>query len=177
MGIDGLTIVQAIPGRIRLKVFQLKYDTELARAIPTWLNCLHGVQRAEASEITGTVLVVYDPEQLRPQDLAEMLPALFPGIAPKAIDLAQASSGPEAPPTATAVAEAISSFFGTLNAGVAQVTPGLDLSILFPLVLFGFGIRSLLVSEELVPVPWYNLLWFAFGAFFTLNRPKTSGSK
>jgi hypothetical protein len=33
------------------------------------------------------------------------------------------------------------------------------------------------VAEELTPVPWYNLLWFAFGAYFTLNRPKGAGAK
>ncbi len=177
MGIDGLRVVHAIPGRIRVKIPQVKDDTELARAIPEWLVGVPGIERVETSALTGSVLVLYDRDRLSPEALGGMLPALLPGVDLRGIDVAQALSGPPSPPSAPTVAEAVSGFFGTVNAGVAQVTPGLDLNIIFPLALFAFGIRSLLVSEELIPVPWYNLLWFAFGAYFTLNRPKATGTK
>jgi hypothetical protein len=172
MGIDGLSVVHAIPGRIRVKIPKLKSDEELARAIPEWLVGVFGIQRVEASALTGSVLVLYDPEQLTPQALGGMLPALLPGVDLRGIDLAQALSGPAVSPPGVAVKDAVSGFFGAVNAGVAEVTQGLDLNILFPLVLFTFGIRSLLVSEQLTPVPWYNLLWFSFTGYLALNRPK-----
>jgi hypothetical protein len=177
MGIDGLSVVHAIPGRIRVKLPQIKDDPELARAIPEWFVGVPGIQRVETSALTGSVLLLYDPDRLSPEALGGMLPTLLPGVDLRGMDLAQALSAPSSPSPAPGVAEAVSGFFGTVNAGVAQVTPGLDLNIIFPLVLFAFGIRSLLISEKLTPIPWYNLLWFAFGAFFTLNRPKVAGTK
>jgi hypothetical protein len=177
MGIDGLRIVHAIPGRVRVKIPQVKDDTELARAIPEWFVGVPGIQRVETSALTGSVLVLYDPKQLTPEALGGMLPALFPGVDLTGLDLTQAPLGAAAPPPGAAVKDAVSGFFGTVNAGVAKITPGLDLNILVPLVLFAFGIRSLVVAEELTPIPWYNFLWFAFSSYFALNRPMGAGAK
>jgi len=177
MGIDGLSVVHAIPGRLRVKIPTLKGNEELARAIPEWLGGVPGIQRGEASALTGSVLVLYDPEHLTPQALGGMLPALFPDVDLRGVDLAQALSGAAAPPLGAAVKDAVPAFFGAVNAGVANAAQGLDLNILVPLVLFAFGIRSLLVSEELTPIPWYNFLWFAFGSYFALNRPKGTGAQ
>ena len=172
MAMDGLKVVHAIPGRIRVKISLLKDDEDLARAIPGWFVGVPGVEGVEASALTGSVLVVYDPGQLTPQTLAQMLPALFPGVDLNGINLGQALSGAAVPPPGAATKDKVSGSSRAVDAGLAKVAQGLDLNILLPLVLFAFGIRSLLISDELTPIPWYNFLWFAFGAYFTLNRPR-----
>jgi hypothetical protein len=60
---------------------------------------------------------------------------------------------------------------------VGKVTGGIDLKLLLPLTLFVLGVRGLLVAQK-VPFPaWYDLLWFAFGTYFMLNRPEAEGMR
>ncbi len=174
--VEGIRVVHAIPGRIRLKVAQVRENPALASEIQTRLAAVHGIRQVEVNPLTSSVLVLYDAQNTASPDalaaLAEPLTALFPGFDLKDSAAWQPSSTNGASPVPS-LAGGISSFFGALNSGVNQVTGGnADLKILLPLALFLFGVRGLLVSEKLTSPTWYDLFWFSLGTFFMLNpRP------
>jgi hypothetical protein len=64
MGIPGIRVVHAIPGRVRLKIISLRDNPELAREIRARLAGLQGIRRVEANPLTGSLLVLYDPEEI-----------------------------------------------------------------------------------------------------------------
>jgi len=170
---EGLTVVHAIPGRIRLKVPQVRDSPLFANQIEQRLATIPGIQKVTINPLTSSVLVLYDtavvasPESF--QAFAEPLSALFPGVAVKDLETLQAmlTNGTSAvPPLATGVR----AFFASLNAQVNTTTAGAaDLKLLLPLALFALGIRSLLVSEKRISPTWYDFLWFALGTYFMLN--------
>jgi hypothetical protein len=49
------------------------------------------------------------------------------------------------------------------------------MGLILPLMLTAFGVRSLFVSEDLKVPSWYEFFWFAFGAYYTLNKPESPG--
>lgn len=174
MNIEDIRVVHAIPGRIRLKVPQLRENPALASEIQTRLVSASGIRLVETNPTTGSVLVFYETQEFVSPDslhaLAAPLATLFPEVDIKGLEaqFRQSANGTTSPLTG-----GISALFGTLNTGVHQLTRGgADLKILAPLALFAFGVRSLLMSEKPVVPTWYDLLWFALGTFFMLNpRP------
>jgi Heavy metal associated domain 2 len=172
MGIAGIKVVHAMPGRIRVKISRLKGNPVVAREIEAQLSDVQGIQRVEVNLVTGSVLVFYDPEQMAPSDslfsLAGTFAALFPGLNPSELQAWLTSSHDE-PNGQFSVADRISMCFGSLNQTVGRSTGGLDLRLLLPLILFFFGVRGLLMAEKVAFPTWYDLLWFAFGTFFMLN--------
>jgi hypothetical protein len=171
--VGGIRVVHATPGRVRLKVAQVRRNPALASEIQTRLATVHGISQVEVNPLTGSVLLLYEvqgnasPDSLRA--LAEPLAALFPGF-----DLnnfaAERSSSTDGAHSAPSLASGITSFFGTLNSEVQQVTGGnADLKILLPLTLFLLGVRGVLVAEQLALPTWYDFLWFSLGTFIMLN--------
>jgi hypothetical protein len=61
-----------------------------------------------------------------------------------------------------------------LNARVEAATGAADLRFLVPASLFIGGLLRLIASKRLIGPAWYDLLWFAFGTYFTLNRDRAS---
>ena len=174
--VEGIRVVHAIPGRIRLKVAQVRENPALAGEIQTRLAAVRGIRQVEVNSLTGSVLVLYEAQNTASSDalgaLAEPLTALFPGFDLKDSAAGQPPSTNGASP-APSLAGGLASFFSVLNSGVHQVTGGnADLKILLPLALFLFSVRGLLVSEKLTFPTWYDLFWFSLGTFFMLNpRP------
>ncbi|HJY84224.1 MAG TPA: hypothetical protein VKK81_24450 [Candidatus Binatia bacterium] len=170
---EHIRVVHAIPGRIRLKVAQVRENPALASELQTRLATIHGIRQVEVNPRTGSVLVLYEAQNTASPDalgaLTESLAALFPGFDPKDAATWQPSStnGASLAPSLTGD---LTSFFSVLNSRVNQVTGGnADLKILLPLALFLFGVRGLLASEKLTFPTWYDLFWFSLGTFFMLN--------
>src|SRR5262249_32442664 len=177
--VGGIRVVHAIPGRIRLKVAQVRENPALASEIQTRLAASRGIRQVEVNPLTGSVLVLYEAQNTASPDalgaLAEPLTALFPGFELKDSAAWQPSSTNGASP-APSLTGGISSFFGALNTGVGKVTGGsADLKILVPLILLVLGVRGLLVSEKLVFPAWYDLFWFSLGTFFMLHPRPSEG--
>jgi hypothetical protein len=173
MKAEDVRVVHAIPGRIRLKVTQLRTNPGLAGAIQTKLSSVPGITLIEVNPVTGSVLVFY--ETSRPaspgalQALAEHLTPLFPDLNVGSLEfrLTQPANGASSDST---LAGGVSTFFGALNTRINSLTSGgADLKILLPLTLFLLEIRGALASEKLVFPTWYDLLWFSLGTFFMLN--------
>ena len=171
--VGGIRVVHAIPGRVRLKVAQVRGNPTLASQIQTRLAVAPGISRVEVNPLTGSVLMLYEAQDVAPPDalrpLAEPLAALFPGFDPKdfAAGRPAAADGAGATPS---LASGVASFFASLDAEVKQMTGGnADLRILLPSALFLFGVGGVLMSEKLPLPTWYDLLWFSLGTFFMLN--------
>ncbi|MGH7963687.1 MAG: HMA2 domain-containing protein [Candidatus Binatia bacterium] len=180
MDVEGVRVVHAMPGRVRLKISQVKKDAILAEDIQRQLSAVQGIQRVETNPLTGSVLVLYDSEELVASESLHALPDLlsrfFPGLDASELTVWMSSprNGAESGPP---LAQSITTLFGTWNAQLEQTTGGLDLKVFFPLTLFLLGIRGLFVSEKVVFPTWYDLLWFSFGTFVMLNRSVVDGNK
>jgi hypothetical protein len=168
---ESVELLHATPGRIRLRIAEVKANPALAREIQRQFATFKGVRRVDANPLTGSVLVLYDPAMSA--TIAEMADRLIPGL-----DVAaNGPAGPGPRPAATddaattgSVAEKIMAYFKDLNAQVAMATGGPDLKVLLPMALFAFGVKGLITSRKLVAPTWYDFLWFSFGTFLMLNR-------
>jgi hypothetical protein len=160
-------ILHAIPGRVRLRVAGLKRDPALAREIEGRFSADPAIQHVEASPVTGSVLIRFDPAAGPP---VEFVRRLVPEHI--AAEWEVATLPTPAPARDVTPARGIADFFRVLNRRVGARTGGLDLTVLLPLALFALGVRGLLGSErkKLAVPTWYDLLWFAFGTFLMLNR-------
>jgi hypothetical protein len=169
-----------MPGRVRVKISRLKNNPAFAREIQERLRGVQGIQRAEANVVTGSVLVLYEPNGMDQLDslisLAATIAPLFPEF-----DMSQLYSliGPSMGETngQASAAEHVSALFGALNQGVRESTGSIDLKFLLPLSLFLLGARGLLFADKLAFPAWYDLFWFAFGTFFILNPQRSEAHR
>ena len=63
----------ATPGRLRIKVPQVRGSQEIARKVERILNNLDGVSSITANPLTGNVLVLFDPEVMTHADVIQKL--------------------------------------------------------------------------------------------------------
>lgn len=141
-------MVHAIPGRVRLKVAGLRDNPPLARVIQERLGAVPGIQEVAAAPLTGSVLVLFDPQAVTAPasllTLSETLTDLFPGL-----DLAQLgdflNQSPAPEMDVPSWYQAGVDFLVGLNARVAQALGSLaSLKVLVPLALLWFGLPRLL---------------------------------
>ena len=168
MEIEGLKVVHALPGRVRLKVSKVKGNPALAREAQEKLAKVPGIQQVEAKPATGSLLILYDLADLFSveslETLSETLVELFPEIG--AVTLAAwLTSLAENPGP-----EAASGPAGSISDSVRGITGSLDITHLLPLTFLFFGMRALWVSEKIAFPAWYDYLWFAFSSFYMLKR-------
>ena len=64
MEIEGLKVVHALPGRVRLKVAKVRGNPALARQAQEKLAQVPGIKQVEAKANTGSLLIHYDLDQL-----------------------------------------------------------------------------------------------------------------
>jgi hypothetical protein len=181
MAVKGITVVHAIPGRLRLKVDKVRGDPAFAQRAQDTLSQVSGIEHVEAKPQTGSVLIYYDLAKLLATGalvaLTDGFAALFPEIDKEAFELEVeslmkhlATGGVPQPiggvpqPTISLVES-----LAALNARVAELTGGLDLKLLAPLTLLFFGFRSLWSSKQKTFPAWYDYLWFGFSTFVMLN--------
>jgi hypothetical protein len=146
---DGdISIVHAIPGRVRLKVAGLKADPSLGTVIQTRLKSIPGIQTVETTALTGSVLVLFDAETLTAPasllNLSETLNDLFPELDQTKLAefLTQSMS---AAADDLSWSESLADFLAGLSGRLAVVLGSLtDLKILLPLTLVAFGLPRLL---------------------------------
>ena len=84
MEIEGLKVVHALPGRVRLKVARVKGNPALARQAQEKLAKVPGIRQVEAKADTGSLLIHYDLDDLFSAASLEILSVtlgeLFPEI-------------------------------------------------------------------------------------------------
>ncbi len=181
MEIEGLKVVHALPGRVRLKVAKFKGNPALARQAQEKLAMVPGIKQVEAKADTGSLLIHYDLEDLFSTASLELLSATLGEVFPE-IEIATLMTGlmslreNPAVGTGSAIAGGITETFGAINTGLGKITGGLDLKLLAPLALIFLGLRGLWTSEKVSSPSWSNLLWFGFASFVMLNRGLVEGS-
>ncbi len=82
-------VVHFIPGRVRLKVPQLKRSPELKESMEAAFAAIPGVAGIEVNALTGSVLLSYDPRSITrkesAQALSEAIRTFFPNLDPAEI--------------------------------------------------------------------------------------------
>ncbi|MEJ2069691.1 MAG: hypothetical protein P8X58_04660 [Syntrophobacterales bacterium] len=76
----GIRVVHVLPGRIRFRVYSLKYNVEFAREVEKKLAAITGVTGVEASPSTGSLLMQYRSKELLAGPLREALETWFPRL-------------------------------------------------------------------------------------------------
>ena len=61
MHFEDITLVHALPGRVRLKLGEMKNNPALARDLKKHLSAKPGILRVEVNHTTGSVLLHFDP--------------------------------------------------------------------------------------------------------------------
>jgi len=177
---DGINISHFIPGRVRLRVQQLKKNEDLANQIRNYASGMDLIEKLEINTLTGSVLIEYNPEQK--EEIKQLLyQAKRFNLIPEDLEMDKIHAileGKEDPSNFSGdFSEDTRFFFKQLNNKVRSWTgDAAGLNELIPIGLFGMGIRSLLVAETLAGPPWHTYFWYAFSTFLILNpagQPET----
>jgi hypothetical protein len=173
--LKGITVAHALPGRVRLKIPEVKDNPELARQAQEKLGRVPGIQRVEANPSTGSLMILYDVAMLASVEtlgpLGEIFGELFPEVA-----LEELAAGLQ---ELMEAGDAAHTTGGLLDGFTTLVNPGpsrnFNLNLLLPLTLLFLGGRSLFTSKETHFPAWYDYLWFGFSTFVMLNRRWVEG--
>jgi hypothetical protein len=167
-------LLHAIPGRLRLRVPEIKGSPARAREVEQQVAGLKMmVRRVEANPVTGSILLVYDPDDSAA--IAELGRLFLPEL-----ELGTLADPPapvsDVETVTPSVVEEVVRNLRSMNAFLRMTSGGLDLRVLLPATLVLLGIKALVTDRERTPA-WYNYFWFAFGTFCTLNRRATSDNE
>ncbi len=165
-----ISIAHAIPGRLRLRVAELKEHAELSTQLESRLGSLSCLQSLQVNSRSGSVILHYEPTG--EASLVKSLRDIWPDVqdwTPSSRD----PTSPSASPSRPDIAGEIAKLCGRFNAGVEKATGGIDLKVLVPVTLVFLSALGLIVAairRRRLPAPtWYDMLWFAFNTFVILN--------
>ncbi|PTL81736.1 HMA2 domain-containing protein [Vitiosangium sp. GDMCC 1.1324] len=167
-------LAHSSPGRTRLRLPWLRQDSKLATTVADAVERLPGVEMVEVKPYTGSVLCTYDPGELQEETLLEELRRVTgvelvvrPGesVPGEEEELLKAIDG------GSNLAVEASRFFKGVNLDMLRATGGhMDLPTL---ATFGFvtaGAVEVLTTKKLPMPPWFNLAWWAFRTFTTMEK-------
>jgi hypothetical protein len=180
--LQGLHLEHAIPGRVRVKYSRMKANPELAEDLHRKLSAIGGVTHVQTQPTIGSVTVHYHPHAGTSKDFLFKLAAAF-GLSLAHIDageleewLALLGARTNGAQPGAAIAESMESLTDLIETGITKLSRReLNMGVLLPVVLTAFGVRSLFTSDYLKSPSWYEFFWFAFGAYYTLNKPESPG--
>ncbi|MCD6197714.1 MAG: hypothetical protein J7K15_03960, partial [Deltaproteobacteria bacterium] len=69
----GLRVRHSIPGRMRVRVADIRHNGNRAAALADWVAKQADVAGAEARPVTGSVILFYDPDKVSPSGLLKLL--------------------------------------------------------------------------------------------------------
>jgi hypothetical protein len=170
-----IQVVHSIPGRMRIKVVPLKGNPVLAAEIQQRLLAAPAVREAAVNPLTGSVVMLYDPEsieQLGPQETYRALLGTLADEAEIVYEPAIASQvGTSQARYPSDLSRQVKTLCGTMNDQVCQSTSGAaDLRALVPATLLLLGVGRLLFVRPVQFPGWHNLLWYAYSSFQGLNK-------
>jgi acyl carrier protein len=174
--VTGVRLAHASPGRLRLKVDDVKNDAQRARQLEDQLRTVPGIHSVEASPVTGSLLLTYDEPALDsldsmevPFSTAKALGISLNDLDPEDLRLLMSHHGNGSNTPNASISEGLEAAVKEVNATLRRAV-GADLGILLPLTLALLGIRSLMRTEKTVLPPWHDYLWFSFSTYFILNQ-------
>lgn len=160
-------VVSDIPGRMRVRLAPEQCAPDFMAALQERLSVQDGVGTVDSRPSSGSVVIRYDPQrQTRDQVIARLRDA---GVT---VEDRPRGGGDESPRPATSMAATrLVDAMAEANEALSRATGrSLDLRLLFPLALGGWGLLRLArTGPQLNEIPAYVLLWYAFDAFWKLN--------
>ena len=149
-----LEVRSAIPGRIRLVSPLLKGNTAMITQAKEQIIRLKVVNRVEINPVTGSLLLIYDADQIEPQLLEAAVVKLL-GLE----ELVKHAEG-------SVLRREVKNLGDAFNHAVMDKTGGLlDAKILIALVLMGVGIFNIVRNPTWMPCG-YNFLWWGANTAF-----------
>lgn len=145
--------VHALPGRIRFRVPSLANDQNGSELIKTKLSGVDGVFSVEVSQVTGSVLLLYDEAEVQPE-------LLFAAIV-RLLGLEDELENPPPP----VVARELKTAAQSLNRAVYEKTGGIvDLWTGLTIGLAGVGIRQAMLDPARAWPAGFTMVWWAANA-------------
>lgn len=167
-------IVSASPGRVRLRLPRSSRGPRLVQRVRDGLANRPGIERVDANESTGSVVVHFDQQAISPDGLLELIHdagVVIEELNP--FDVTEVFRARTRSTVATRISTTADHFDRQLALATGQKV---DLRLLFPLGLFAFAVRQIAVAGlGLNQVPGYVLLWYAFDSFWKLHRELPNG--
>jgi len=172
---EGLQTVHSVPGRTRLRFPKLKRHPHLVHDIRHKLCAIPGVHKVEVNASTSSIVIHHERNAAESLEFMSAMAAAFGLAVVEPEEILEMLRG-ESPNGSADLLEGIQAVGQTLNGWISQLTGGrMDTKSLMPTILIVLGMRSLFVSDVLSAPKWYEYFWFAFGAYFTLNKPESPG--
>lgn len=172
----GLRLVHMSPGRIRLKLDQVKGDISRAKEIEEGLRRVGRIHSAEANPLTGSLLITFEAEQSDlieiPFAVASVLGISLNDLDPEQLRLLMSGHVNGSPLKVASLSSEIEGAMRQMNSALNR-TFGADLQIVVPLLLGVLGVRDLVISKKTTYPSWHDYFWFAFSTYFILNRPSS----
>jgi hypothetical protein len=165
VGRNKLELVSHFAGRLRVRAETFRVLPEVGDEVVDELRAQDGVTAASLSRVTGSVLVTYDATVVQLPRLVALIirTGALQGIA------LEPALGAARPPSGGAN---VRSTLAAFNARLHRASGGaLDLSVAVPGALTGTGLLMLLAGRRRIP-EWYDLLFWSFTAFCSLNPPR-----
>ncbi len=78
---ERLRVCHSIPGRLRLKVFEAKNAPDVAEQLTDTLSSIKGLQELSVRQTTGSVIILYDANQLTTRELVSAVADSIPPAA------------------------------------------------------------------------------------------------
>lgn len=156
---DTLHIASHVPGRLRVRAQKLR-DEGAVEAVVARLRAEPGVRSVSASELTGSVLVHYDPAQIQ---LDHLLPVVL-----EAADLDRVADDTVEPKAGTPGGR-LRAVLHRLDARACEASTGrIDIRTGVPAAFLCAGVLRLARGGVIFP-KWYELAFWSFVTFVNLN--------
>jgi hypothetical protein len=164
-----LQVAHALPGRLRVQGRDLRFAEDFLADLGESLAEVEGIHHVQTTPRTGSLLVLYDPERIREEDLRRKIEELSEMRVVDPLD---------AGPGKSRVSRLTQAPFRQINENIFRWTEGtLDLRSMVPIGLALYGTIKLLRFGPLPSIPWYTLYWWSFRTFVIFNRPVSGGIK
>jgi len=169
-------IVHSLPGRLRLRLPWLHDRREAAVPLADRLSTLPGIAEVRVNPFSGSVLFLYDEEQL---DESRLLAAVREATGVEIV----ARSGEPLPPEAVAalqleakpeisrIERAAATFFHEVNLDVLEASEGrIDLGTLASVMFAATGAAEVALQRKLPLPQWFQLAWWSFRTFTMVHE-------
>jgi hypothetical protein len=159
---DKLVLISHFAGRLRVRAEMFRVLPEVGEEVARQLSDYQGVTSADASPVTGSVLVNYDASAVQ---LPKLVTLIIRVGALKGIALEPSLAGAPSLTGGRRVRETLHA----VNLQLNQACRGkLDLKVAVPAALTGTGFLVLAAGRRHLP-QWYDLIFWGFVTFCNMN--------
>lgn len=167
-------VVHESPGRLRLRMPWLRDAPDAVHPLADRLAGLEGMEEVRIRPWTGSVLCLFDPTALRTETIVATTReqtgvelVLRRGERSEEEERALVKAALE---NGSAVARSLSTAVKGMNYEVLRASGGrLDLGTLTAAGFAAVGAATVVATGKFPIPPWFNLSWWAFGLFTTLE--------